>query len=60
MTTTTKPYILHVLLEEGEICIEFATRWDATCWLTKTENNLDHSLTAWLENTETGELIFDL
>ena len=60
MPNYNKPFRLHVLLEDGETYVDFATKWEATCWLARAEANADHALTAWIENTVTGELIFDI
>lgn len=60
MINFNNPFRLHVLLEDGETYVDFATKWDATAWLARAENNAGHALTAWIENTITGELIFDI
>lgn len=60
MINFNKPFRLHVLLEDGETYVDFPTKWDATAWFARAENNAGQSLTAWVENTITGEMIFDI
>jgi hypothetical protein len=60
MINFNNPFRLHVMTESGETYVDFATKWDATAWLARAENNAGHALTAWIENTITGELIFDI
>ena len=60
MPNYNKPYRLHINTDNGETYVDFVDKWEAARWLAKAEAQAGHALVAWIENTITGELIFDI